>query len=52
MNEDFNNVYEYLVIKNAIKEHTVLDLDKITEPGHKNKLFGCNIALRVGLVVC
>jgi hypothetical protein len=44
--EDFNNIYEYLVIKNAIKEHTVLDLDKITEPGCINKLFGCNIALR------
>lgn len=49
MAEDFNDVYEYLVIKNAIKEHTVLDLDKITEPGHKNKLFGCNIALRGGI---
>ena len=43
MAEDFNNVYEHLVIKNAIKEHTVLDLDKIIEPGCKVKLFGCNI---------
>ena len=49
MDKEFNNVYEYLVIKNAIKERTVLDLDKITEPGHKNKLFGCNIALRGGI---
>ena len=49
MTEDFNNVYEFLVIKNAIKEHTVLDLDKITEPEYKNKLFGCNIVLRGGI---
>lgn len=47
--EDFNNVYEYLVIKNAIKEHTVLDLDKIMEPGCKSKLFGRNIVLRGGI---
>ena len=49
MTEDFNNAYEYLVIKNAIKEHTVLDLDKITEPGYKNKLFGRKIVLRGGI---
>ena len=49
MDKEFNNVYEHLVIKNAIKERTVLDLDKIMEPGHKNKLFGCNIALRGGI---
>lgn len=49
MAEDFNNVYEYFVIKNAIKEHTVLDLDKIIEPGYKTKLFGCDIVLRGGI---
>lgn len=51
MAEDFNNVYEYLVIKNAIKEHTVLDLDKITDLPEKqcrNRLFGCLICLTQG----
>lgn len=47
--EDWIALWKCAVIKNAIKEHTVLDLDKIIEPGHKNKLFGRNIALRGGI---
>ena len=37
------------ILKKAIEGGTVLDLDKIMEPGHINKLFGCNIALRGGI---